>query len=137
MNILKILIIEDTVERINILKQLYRKHAWINVNTAERANKLVTHYKFDLISLDFDLAGQQTGDVVAKHITNGINKKTKVVVHSMNPTGRNKIKELIPHAIIFPISAMTKTNELFKSLREELNTNGINFDWSGFHNKFG
>lgn len=127
--ILKILIVEDTPERFTILKNLYKDHAWIHVNTAERAIKLINHYHFDLISLDYDLAGQKKGSDIAISIRDGINRKSKVVVHSMNATGREIIKQILPDAIIFPVFSMIKTNKLFKRLREELKK-GLEFDWS-------
>lgn len=126
--VMKILIIEDTPERFQILKSLYRDHAWIHVNTAERAIKLVRHYHFDLISLDYDLAGQKKGSEVAVAIVEGINQDTRIVVHSMNATGRDIISNIISEAIIFPVLSMTKSNERFKQLREELKK-GLDFDW--------
>lgn len=59
--VLRILIVEDTRERHELLKSLFREHAWILVHTAARAITLVRAYNFDLISLDYDLAGREKG----------------------------------------------------------------------------
>ena len=126
---LRILIVEDTQERQKILKQLFKDHAWVLVNTAERAKKLVEVYKFDIISLDYDLAGEQSGDEVARTICNGLNKLTRIVVHSMNPRGREQIRKFLPQATILPVASMISNNKRFKLLRESLKQ-GPNFDWS-------
>lgn len=126
---LRILIIEDTQKRQEILKQLYKDHAWVLVHTAKRAIKLVQVYQFDVISLDYNLAGEETGDEIARQICHGLNKLTRIIVHSMNPKGRERICESLPHASILPVASMIKTNKQFKQLREALNQ-GPNFDWS-------
>ena len=82
---MRVLILEDTPERQEILKQLYRDHAWVLVHTAQRAIRLLEAFEFDLVSLDYDLAGEVTGDEVARHICDGANRHVRVVVHSMNP----------------------------------------------------
>ena len=127
--ILKVLIVEDTPERQEVLKSLYREHAWILVHTADRAIRLLSVYAFDLISLDFDLAGDKKGDVVASFISCSRNSKTKVIVHSMNPQGAAKISEFLPNAIHVPLSKMTKTNRIFKRLRQEL-SKGADINWA-------
>ena len=126
---MRVLIIEDTRERQEILRQLYKDQAWVMVHTAKRAISLLDAYEFDLISLDFNLAGERTGDEVAKHICSGLNKTARVIIHSMNPQGRNRIRKLLPDSIILPVASMIKTNKRFKRLREALKE-GVNFDWS-------
>lgn len=44
--LLRILIIEDTAERQEILKNLTKKHAWIMAHTVARAIKLLSVYDF-------------------------------------------------------------------------------------------
>jgi len=128
-NILRILIIEDTPERQKILQQLYRDHAWMMVHTADRAIRLLNAYQFDIISLDYDIAGEGTGDQVAKVIRDSSSSSARVIIHSMNPCGREKILKFLPHSIVMPLSRMTKNNATFKRLRNEL-SRGIEFDWS-------
>jgi len=81
---LRVLIVEDGLERQAILKNLFREHAWIMANTAKRANRLISVYDFDIVSLDYDLDGEERGDVVAEFIKRSRNANAKVLVHSMN-----------------------------------------------------
>lgn len=125
---LRILIVEDTPERQEILRQLYRDHAWILVHTAARAITLLEAYEFDVVSLDYDLAGEGKGEDVAIQIKNSASSTARVVVHSMNPQGRDRIRELITDVIIMPVASMITTNTRFKRLREALKQ-GKDFDW--------
>lgn len=126
---LRILIVEDTPERQAILKNLYKDHAWILVNTARRAIRMVKSYAFDIISLDYNLATGESGDDVAKIIATSQNKDTKVIVHSMNKQGADRIKAYLPDVDIVPISKMIKSNKVFKKIRQQLSA-GINIDWA-------
>jgi len=126
---MRILILEDTPERQKILRQLYKDHAWVLVHTAARAITLLAAFQFDVVSLDYNLAGEATGDEVARHIRDGANRQARVVVHSMNPKGRSRISELLPHATILPVASMVTSNKRFKRLRRALEQ-GPEFDWS-------
>ena len=77
--LLRILIIEDTADRQELLQSLYREHAWVRVHTAARAICLLRAYDFDLISLDYNLAGQDTGEAVALALENGRQYRSKKV----------------------------------------------------------
>jgi CheY-like chemotaxis protein len=125
---LKILIVEDTPERQKILCDLYRDHAWVIVHTAARANRLLSVYDFDLVSLDYDLAGEEKGDAVADFLRGFRNSTCKVIIHAMNSQGAGKIREILPAAEHVPISKMTKNNRVFKRLRAEF-SEGLNIDW--------
>lgn len=127
--VLKVLIVEDTPARQEILKNLYKDHAWVLAHTATRAIRLLKAYDFDLISLDYNLAGEKNGDAVASFIPQSRNARTKVIVHSMNKQGADSITKLLPHAEIVPVSKMTKSNATFKRLRQELRR-GININWA-------
>ena len=50
---LRVLIVEDRAERQEVLRQLFRDHAWVLVHTAARAVRLVQAYRFDLVALDY------------------------------------------------------------------------------------
>jgi CheY-like chemotaxis protein len=126
---LRVLIIEDTEERQKILTSLYRAHAWILANTGARAITLVNAYDFDMISLDYNLRGDLSGDAVARAIEQSRNRDTRVVVHSLNPTGVEKIAGILSNAIVFPVSKMVRTNATFKRLRNGLDERGADFDW--------
>lgn len=126
---MRILILEDTRARQEILQRLYRDHAWVLVHTAARALTLLRAFDFDVVSLDYNLAGEATGDEVARCIASGSCGRPRVVVHSMNPQGRERIRVLLPAATVVPVSAMIKTNRRFKRLRQALGA-GPCFDWS-------
>ena len=126
---MRILIVEDTPERQEILKQLYRDQAWVLVHTAARAVKLLQAFEFDLVSLDYNLAGETTGDEIAAHIRSSANRDARVVVHSMNPVGRELIRRHLPDSTILPVASMVTSNKRFKRLRDALEQ-GPQFDWS-------
>jgi CheY-like chemotaxis protein len=128
--VLRVLVVEDTPERQEWLQQLYREHAWVLVHTAARAVRLVAAYDFDLISLDFNLAGPDNGAVVAEAIATSHNAGTPVLVHSMNPRGVRRLAELLPHAQTVPAGSLVKTNAVAKRVREALRQ-GVPTDWPG------
>ena len=128
--VLRILIVADTPERQEWLRQLYREHAWVLVHTAARAVRLVIAYDFDLISLDFNLAGPDNGAAVAEAIAGSRNARTPVLVHSMNPRGAGRLAELLPHAQCVPAGSLVKTNAVAKRVREALRA-GVPANWSG------
>ena len=128
LNILRVLIVEDTPERQKILTELFRDHAWILVNTAARAIRLLKVYEFDVVSLDYNIGGELLGLAVARHIRNE-RIQTRVIIHSMNPQGRKQMLTVLPEAVELPVASMVKTNKRFKILREELKK-GKDFNWS-------
>mgnify|MGYP002783412402 FL=1 len=126
---LKVLIIEDTEERQQVLTSLYRSHAWMLVNTGRRAIMLLNAYDFDIISLDYNLRGELTGADVAKEIKSSRNAATKIIVHSLNPKGVKKILNILPDAVIYPVSKMVRSNKHFKHLRAKIDELGVDYDW--------
>lgn len=127
--LLRVLIIEDTEERQQVLTSLYRSHAWMLVNTGRRAITLLNAYDFDIISLDYNLRGELTGADVAKEINSSRNAATKIIVHSLNPKGVKKILNILPDAVIYPVSKMVCSNKHFKHLRAKIDELGTNYDW--------
>jgi CheY-like chemotaxis protein len=126
---LRVLIIEDTLERQEALQRLVKDHAWVLVHTASRAIRLLGSYEFDLIFLDFDLAGEERGDRVAAAISGSGNAKAKVIVHSMNDPGAKKIAGVLANVELVPFSKITKSNAVFRKLQQELQR-GVDIDWS-------
>jgi CheY-like chemotaxis protein len=127
--VLRVLLIEDTPERQEVLKQLFRDHAWILVHTANRAQTLLSAFEWDVIALDYDLAGEETGEEVAKYMATHRITAPRVIVHSQNAVGRKRIRAWLPDAWEIPLSRMIKTNKIFRQLRAEL-ARGSQFDWS-------
>lgn len=127
--VLRVLIVEDTPDRQQVLRSLARDHAWVLVHTADRAICLLDAYDFDLILLDFDLAGTKRGDSVAESLARSRNAGSKVIVHSMNAPGAHQIAAFLPDAERVPISRMTASNNVFRRIRQEL-AKGVDIDWA-------
>jgi CheY-like chemotaxis protein len=128
--ICRVLILEDTEERQEILTSLYRNHAWILVNTALRANKLLHAYDFDIITLDYNLGGEFTGLNVAEELLKTTNKQARVIIHSMNPAGAESLKHILPNAITYPVGKMVRSNHAFKMIRDNIDLLGSQYDWT-------
>lgn len=129
MNCLKVLIVENTPERQRTFKNLFKEHAWILVNTAQRAKTLIEVYDFDLILLDFDIDGPHSGENIAQFIPQSRNADTLVWVHSMNAPGVELIQKHLPNSIAIAYSKITRDNQTFKKLKEELHQ-GLQIDWA-------
>ena len=127
---LNILLIEDTEERQQILTSLYRSHAWVMVNTGKRAITLLNAYDFDIVSIDYNLRGELNGADVAQSLQYSRNKNARIIIHSLNPKGVKSILEILPHAIPFPVSKITRSNKVFKYLRSKIDDLGASYDWT-------
>ncbi|MGF1490552.1 MAG: cyclic-phosphate processing receiver domain-containing protein [Prochloraceae cyanobacterium] len=126
---LHVLIIEDTEERQNILTSLYRSHGYILLKTGKRAIMLLDLYDFDIISIDYNLPGQINGETIAKHLSISRNKNARIIIHSMNPKGAEKIAKILPDAILYPVLKIVKSNRNFKFIRSKIDSLGTSFDW--------
>ncbi|MEQ8973405.1 MAG: hypothetical protein RIE73_23750 [Coleofasciculus sp. C1-SOL-03] len=126
---LRVLLIEDTEERQNILTSLYRDHAWILVKTGNRAIKLLNAYDFDMISIDYNIGGELNGANVVLFIRDSRHKNSRIIVHSLNPKGAKYILEILPKAIYYPVSKMVRSNQKFKYIRQKNNELGVSYEW--------
>ena len=99
-----ILIIEDDHRRIRWFNNQLTGHCDLDVfENAELGIKAVKENKYDIIFLDHDLGGRifvpsddpNTGYQVAKTLKESLNKDTRVIVHSFNPEGVDKIVSAI------------------------------------------
>jgi CheY-like chemotaxis protein len=124
----RILIVEDTPARQAVLRRLAKDHAWIIANTAARAIRLLESFPFDLIFLDYDLAGEARGDRVAEAVRRSRNAGARVIVHSQSAPGAKRIAGVLPHADLVPLSKITRSNATFKRLREQIGR-GVAVDW--------
>ena len=110
---MKVLIFEDSPERIKTFQRILKNHDLYFFNQVEEAKKAFDVLgPFDFIFLDHDMDGrvfvpseeENTGYQLAKYIAQkGTN--AEVVVHSMNMPGVEKILGVLPQAkfISFPI----------------------------------
>ena len=117
---MRVLIVEDSPERIEAFRGLFRDHASVWATTAARASRLVEAFRFDLITLDFDLAGPGDGATVAAVVATSHNAEARVWVHSMNDPGAKRILTVLPHAARVPYQSLIRTNAVFKRLRDAL-----------------
>ncbi|HPG39702.1 MAG TPA: response regulator [bacterium] len=125
---LPVLIVENDKERQEILKNLFKEHAWVLVNTVERAKRLLQAFHFDIIALDFDIDGPGTGEDIARAIAVSDNHDATIIIHSMNGPGADKIRQILPEAVWAPVNKITKTNSVFKRLQKEIDK-APNIDW--------
>lgn len=125
---LRVLIVENTPARQEILRNVYRDHGWVIAQNGGRAIRLLEAYYFDLVSLDFNLAAVEQGEDLASFITKYMNGKTKVIVHSSKRKETNLISARIPRADIVPLSRITRSHAVLERFRQEL-FRGHNIDW--------
>lgn len=118
---LKILILEDDPNRIEIFKTKLKGHNLFFFDEANDAIlamqssvQLIGDNPWDIIFLDHDLGGQvfvpsshqNTGYTVAKHMKENDVKVKQIIIHSMNPAGAQNIKSQLPKATIMPFSLL-------------------------------
>ncbi|MBE9019220.1 hypothetical protein C7Y66_22340 [Chroococcidiopsis sp. CCALA 051] len=127
---LRVLLVEDIGKRQQVLTSLYESHAWILVDTVERAITLLHAYTFDIISLDYDLRGERKGLEVAQALKHSPSKNARVIVHSMNSRGVKSILAVLPNAIPYTVSKMIHSNETFQHLKGKINELGAVYDWT-------
>ena len=109
---MKIFILEDSVERINIFKKYLIIHELIIVSEALEAIKLLEkNCEYDYIFLDHDLGGkifvdseeENTGMTVAKFLR-GKDTKGNIIIHSFNTIGAKNMLAYLPDAHYIPFS---------------------------------
>jgi hypothetical protein len=110
----KVLILEDSPERIKLFKEKLKDHDLYFFDDVEEAKKAVEYIGgFDFYFIDHDLDNKvfvksnepNTGYQFAKFLAEkGIVKDT--VVHSMNVVGAQNIKAVLPHAQIVPFPSL-------------------------------
>jgi len=104
---MKILILEDSYERINLFKRYFgKKHELYFFDQVEDAKKAIeTLGPFRVIFLDHDLDGriyvdseeENTGYQLAKYLAEK-NVDADIYIHTMNSYGAAKMKEELPRA---------------------------------------
>ena len=112
---MKILILEDSPERIKTFKRKLMNHDtyfFDNVEEAKKALKLLG--PFDIVFLDHDLDDRvfvnsndaNTGYQLAKYIAENNINIPDVIIHTMNPVGAENIKSVLPKAVICPFPVL-------------------------------
>jgi len=117
---LKILILEDMVNRLAFFKEKLGKHDvyyFDQANDATEALRLINDKPWDIVFLDHDLEGRifvpssyhNTGYTVAKFIADNPDIEIgQVIIHSMNPIGSKNMKTVLPRADVIPYNLLRK-----------------------------
>lgn len=110
---MKILIVEDSHQRIHWFMHELEGHDVKVAMDAETGKALILKEKYDIIFLDHDLGDRafvdsddpNTGFQVAKVQLESINLDTETIVHSLNPVGAQNIKNLLPNCRCQPFGS--------------------------------
>ena len=110
----KILILEDSDERIVAFEHVLAGHNVVVCKTVATAIGELYDNTFDFICLDCDLGdGNRMGTEVAKYLSENPHDE-KIIIHSMNPVGQGRMKLLLPDAKIIPFSILIKQLDAYK-----------------------
>lgn len=121
---MKIFILEDNIQRIDVLIANLSNHSLtITSNAPDAIDFLTKDSEYDFFLLDHDLGGEifvdinepNTGSTVAKFL-GGKNIKGKVIVHSWNTVGAQNMMAHLPKSTHIPF-----TVSFVKELAKELN----------------
>jgi len=109
---MKLLILDDDETRHKLFTQKYMNHERTHVRTAKVCIKeLQENGPWDYVFLDHDLGGRQwvdsneeeTGYQVALWLSeNEELQPRKIIIHSFNPIGAGKMKQLLPSSHYAP-----------------------------------
>ena len=96
---MKVFLLEDDVLRIKWFKEKLKNHELTVVSNAGEAIYILSKSDYGIIFLDHDLEGKayvnssyhNTGFTVAKYLKD-VERKSRVIVHSLNPVGARNIK---------------------------------------------
>lgn len=116
---LRVLILEDDINRINIFRDKYKMHDLYFFDVADDAIAMLDLMKdkpWDTIFLDHDLGGQifvsstehNTGYTVARFIEDHRDELEikQIIIHSMNPAGAANMKAALPEATVIPFAIL-------------------------------
>ena len=104
---MKVLILEDDENRLKIFRRQLIGFDLVCVDVAKDAIKWLSKEKFDYLFLDHDLGGkvfvsetENTGYEVCLWLEQNQDKKpAHIFLHSLNPNGRERMKQAVPEAI--------------------------------------
>lgn len=105
---MKILILEDSKERMEFFHKRFSEHEIDHVEHAKNAIELLKEKEYDLICLDHDLGDQQMawddedcGMIVAKYLAENP-VEARIVIHSFNTPRAMAMKYYLPYAEYIP-----------------------------------
>jgi two-component system response regulator PilR (NtrC family) len=117
---LRILIVEDSTDRLGTLRRVYSPHDVVIADSVADAKARLAAGPFDIVSLDFDLGDGGQGDDIARYLAGQEHVGMTVIVHSMNPDGVKAIKAILPDAVELPVSLLERGTSIYGRLRAEL-----------------
>jgi len=105
---MKILILEDSQDRINFFIELFKGHEVNVTDDVDEAIALLSEGRFNLIMIDNDLGlDKKEGVELAKFLAsaqNEHNENTTKIIHSFNISASQKMKRMLPSAICMPFN---------------------------------
>ena len=107
---LRILFLDDNLQRHQAFKDKFPQHDTTYVETAEAAIECFKNNEYDVACLDHDLGGrayvnsfgeEPTGYTVAKWLSENPDRQPNTIyIHSFNPVGAANMHSLLPNSII-------------------------------------
>lgn len=107
---MRILVLDDSSERLKIFRQNFTGHIVDCVKTAREAIQKLSTEEWDGIFLDHDLgdkvmvaSGPGTGYEVAEWLSANPDKQPKMIfIHSFNTVGAKRMKSVLANAVVAP-----------------------------------
>lgn len=103
---MRILIVEDSQERIDAFRQILKGEIVVT-GSANAAIDLLSRGGFDVLFLDYDLGERKdTGGKVARWLEVHPQPGLRIIIHSLNPVGAERMARILPKAerrpFVFP-----------------------------------
>lgn len=114
---MKVLIIEDKLERIDVLRAIYLSHEVSVAENFEEAQYTLKSNTYDIVNLDYDLHDTNT-----ESLTHLISSSTLVVIHSENPDGVERLRSHLTGAIAVPFHLFTEKSPEMSKLKAMMAT---------------
>jgi hypothetical protein len=110
----KILVIEDDHRRKQFFQTIFKNNNIIFASNNNKAKKrMEEHSDLDMICVDYDIGYDQKSSESIEHILdNDLYPNTKFLVHSMNKTGANQLKNMLTNnriVEVVPFEEIVKT----------------------------
>lgn len=107
---MKILILDDDMNRHCIFNKKLVGHEVTNVITSKEAIQQLSSFNFDIVFLDHDLggevfvkSGENTGFEVAVWLSENTDRQpSRIIIHSLNPVGAVNMKSKLSSAEVIP-----------------------------------
>lgn len=106
---MKILVLEDSISRINCFIEKFSAHDLVITESADSAVEYLEKEVFDCMFLDHDLGvGNGCGADVVVYLCNNslnLNNDAVIIIHSWNMPAAKSMKQLKPNIMIIPFGS--------------------------------